>query len=267
MSVVRVSAVEYLNARPLVHGLAERPDLFDVQYDVPAKCAAALHDRTVDLGLIPSIEYQRNTDYRIVPGVAVASSGPVGSVALFTDRPATALRSIAVDASSRTAVALLRVLCAEWFDIEPTLVTLRPDLDTMLKRCDAALLIGDRALYQEHETNGLDKIDLGEEWVAMTSLPFVWAFWAGRRGGLTAEHVAALQAARDAGVAAIDEIAERFAPPGDDETDRQAVARQYLHDNVSYTLDDDGLASLKRFYEKAGDLQIIPAVHAVRFFE
>lgn len=266
MSAVRVSAVEYLNARPLVHGLDDQADLFTVRYDVPAKCASLLHERTVDLGLIPSIEVQRSPDYRIVPDIAVASTGPVASVALFTDRPATALRSIAVDASSRTAVALLRVLCAEWFDIEPTLVTLRPDLDAMLKRCDAALLIGDRALYQEHETNGLDKVDLGEEWVAMTGLPFVWAVWAGRPDVVTADHVKALTAARDAGVEALDAVADAFAPEDADEEQR-AVARTYLHDNVSFALDERGREGLKRFYKAASDLQIIPTVHPVKFFE
>ena len=119
MSPIRVSAVEYLNARPLVYGLETRADLFDLQFDVPARCATQLHDRSVDLGLIPSIEYLRDSDYRIVPGLAVASEGDVASVALFTTRPATSLRSIAVDSSSRTASALLRVLCAEWWDIDP----------------------------------------------------------------------------------------------------------------------------------------------------
>ena len=55
MSAIRVSAVEYLNARPLVHGLEARPDLFDVQFDVPSRCSAQLHEGAVDLGLIPSI--------------------------------------------------------------------------------------------------------------------------------------------------------------------------------------------------------------------
>ena len=195
MSNIRLSAVEYLNARPLVYGLDERQDLFDCRYDVRAKCAAMLHDKSVDLSLIPSIEYFGHPDYRIVPDIGVMSTGPVASVALFTDRPATALRSVAVDVSSRTAVALLRVLCAQWFDIEPTFVTLRPDLPAMLKRCDAALLIGDAALYQEHATNGLDKIDLGYEWTAMTGLPFVWSFWAGRTGCIDKNHINALRTA------------------------------------------------------------------------
>ncbi len=265
MSVIRVSAVEYLNARPLAHGLEQHADLFDVTYDLPAKCAASLHDKSVDLGLIPSIEYLRGSDYRIVPDIAVASRGAVASVALFTDRPATALRSIAVDASSRTGVALLKVLCVQWFDIEPTFVTLRPDVPAMLKRCDAALLIGDAALFQEHETNGLDKIDLGEEWEAMTGLPFIWAIWAGRPGPVDATHVQALKAARDAGCAALDEIAERFVPD-DEEHEKREIAKAYLRKNVFYKLDEQGRAGLKKFFDAAAEIQVVPSVHPLQFY-
>ena len=267
MSAITVSAVEYLNARPLVHGLDSRSDLFSLQFDVPSKCASLLQDKSVDLGLIPSIEYLRHeSDYRIVPDIAVASKGPVASVALFTDRPPTSLRSIAVDASSRTSAALLRVLCAKWFDIEPTFVTLRPDLPVMLKRCDAALLIGDAALYQDHEALGLDKIDLGEEWLAMTGLPFVWAVWAGREPAVTAEHLQALTAARDAGVGALDEIADRFAVARDDD-ESIARAREYLHKNVFYTLDEQGRAGLRKFFEAAFEIDVVPSAGQLRFFE
>jgi len=261
-----MSAVEYLNARPLVHGLDAGPDLFDCRFDVPSKCASLLHDKSVDLGLIPSIEYLRHADYRIVPDIAITSTGPVASVALFTDRPAMALRSIAVDSSSRTAVALLRVLCAKWFDIEPTFVTLRPDLPTMLKRCDAALLIGDAALYQEHELNGLDKVDLGEEWTAMTGLPFVWAYWVGLEGVVSPEHIEALRAARDSGLDCLDAIAEKWAP-SDDNGESLNIARTYLHENVAYTLDEQALAGLKKFFGAAAELQVVPSERAVRFFE
>ena len=265
MTIIRASAVEYLNARPLVEGLDQRSDLFSLRFDVPVKCASLLHDKSVDLGLIPSIEYLRHPEYRVVPDIAVVSNGSVASVALFASRPVTALRSIAVDASSRTAVALLRVLCAEWFDIEPTFVTLRPDLPTMLKRCDAALLIGDAALYQEHETNGLDKVDLGEEWTAMTNLPFVWSFWVGRVGALDVAHIEALRVARDTGAKNLDRIADQYGGSADEES--RAVARQYLHENVSYTFDDVARSGLKKFYGFAGDLRIVPSVGTVRFFE
>ena len=265
MSAIRVSAVEYLNARPLVHGLDAQSDLFTLGFDLPAKCATLLHEGATDLALMPSIEYLQRPDYRVVPGIAVASSGPVASVALLSQRPATAIRSIAVDSSSRTSVALLRILCAQWFEIEPTFVKMRPDLMPMLKRCDAALLIGDRVLFTDHETAGLEKIDLGEEWAAMTSLPFVWAFWVGRRGVVAEPHLEALQAARRRGLEALDDIAEQFAPPGEDDENVQ-IARDYLRENVQYTLDDRGLAGLKKFYDTAADIGVVPATGKVDFY-
>ena len=264
MSRIRVSAVEYLNARPLVYGLEACDDLFDVRFDIPARCAAQLHDRSVDLGLIPSVEYLQGSDYRIVPDLAVVSEGEVASVALFTTRPATSLRSIAVDSSSRTASALVRVLCAEWWGIDPKLVKLRPDLPVMLKRCDAALVIGDAALFLDYESQGLEKVDLGDEWTAMTSLPFVWAMWVGRASMVDPDHVVALQAARARGVLASDEIVARHCP---DEAEQLEIGRRYLRENVSFGLDDRALAGLKKFYEYTYDLRLVPTRTDLRFFE
>lgn len=265
MSAIRLGVVEYLNARPLVHGLDAHPELFSLRFEVPARCASLLHDRAVDLALIPTIEYLRRPDYRVVPDIAVVSEGPVASVALFTTRPTTAIRSIAIDSSSRTAVALLRILCAHWFDIEPKFVTMHPDLPAMLKRCDAALLIGDIALFTEHETVvDLDKIDLGEEWTAMTNLPFVWAFWAGRANVLQPAHLAALRTARDQGIAELDQIVDAHGPADEEQL---AVARTYLRENVQFTLTEEGRAGLRRYYTEALDLGIVPQSRALRFHD
>ena len=111
MSQVRIGAVGYLNARPLTWALDRRPDRWHVRYDVPAVCAALLHDGKVDLGLIPSIEYLQSDEYRFVPGVGIGSRGPVASVALYTRRPVEEIRHIALDTSSRTSVTLIQVLC------------------------------------------------------------------------------------------------------------------------------------------------------------
>lgn len=263
MKPVRVGAVGYLNARPLVEGLDRQPDRFAVQFDAPSRCAALLHDGAIDVGLIPSIEYLRRADYRVVPDIAIASRGPVASVALFTARPTTAIRSIALDASSRTSATLLRILCARWFDIEPKFLTLPPDLEGMLKRSDAALLIGDAALYADHDAAGLDKIDLGEEWTAMTGLPFVWAFWAGRAGVLDPDAVAALQRARDEGRSAIEAIARRYFP---DDPEKAEIGRVYLRENIQFFLDEPALRGLRRFYEEAADLRLVVESRPVRFY-
>ena len=148
---VRLGAVGYLNARPLVYGLDAVPR-FHVRYDVPSECARLLHDDAIDVGLIPSIEYLRGGPYRIVPDLAIVSRGPVASVELYSKKPIADVRSIAMDTSSRTSVALASVLCARLFMIDPALEAHGPDVSEMLERCDAALIIGDNALLLDHTT-------------------------------------------------------------------------------------------------------------------
>ena len=248
--MIRLGAVSYLNTRPLVAGLEGEADRFLLRFDVPARCAALLHANDVDVGLIPSIEYPGH-GYCIVPDVSIASEGRVASVALFTKLATASIRSIALDTSSRTSQALLRVLCAHRFGIEPALTPMAPELSAMLARCDAALVIGDNALFADHQRFGLRKIDLGEEWSAMTGLPFVYAFWAGRAGIMGAGDVLALQKARDRGIVATATIGREMYP-GDPA--RAARADRYLREEVKYGLGERELAGLARFYELAADV-------------
>ncbi|HEX2445507.1 MAG TPA: menaquinone biosynthesis protein [Vicinamibacterales bacterium] len=248
MSALKLGAVDYLNARPLVQGLDGRADRFALRFDPPSRCAALLHAGEIDLGMIPSIEYLHGNDYRVVPGVSIASFGDVASVAVFAASPVEKIRRISLDSSSRTSVALLRVLCERHFQIAPEFVTRPPDLPSMLRDADAALLIGDPALFAGPEANGLTKLDLGAAWRELTGLPFVWAFWAGRANVLSRADVHALQAARDAGVASGDAIAEKY---GEGDSARVARGRAYLRNNMKYGLGDAELAGLQRFYELA----------------
>ena len=261
---VRLGAVGYLNARPLVYGLDVSPR-FDLRYDVPSECARLLHEGAIDVGLIPSIEYLRGGPYRIAPDLAIASRGPVASVAIYTTRPIADVRSIALDTSSRTSVALVSVLCARRFRITPRLEPRGPDLADMLARADAALIIGDKALFQPAAGNGrsFEKIDLGDEWTALTGLPFVWAFWAGRAGALDGDDVAALQHARDEGVERPDELAREYlaGPP-----ERQEAGGRYLRENIKYYLGDDERAGLETFYRYAAESGLVSNAGEVRFF-
>ena len=260
---MRLGAVSYLNTGPLVYGLDEQRDRFDIRFDVPSKCAALLHAGDVDLGLIPSIEYVRGADYRIVPGVSIAADGPVASVALFSRTPAEQIRSIALDESSRTSVALLRILCARWFDISPVYRTAAPDLTSMLATSDAALIIGDNALFTDHDSLGLEKIDLAEEWLGMTGLPFVFAFWAGRPGVVDGAAVAALNEAARRGLEHPEEVAARYFPGDPDKIQRGA---RYLHENVKYALMEHEIEGLRRFYALAAELALVPAARALEFY-
>src|SRR5215471_6688801 len=263
MSRIRLGAVGYLNARPLVFGLETSPQ-FDLRFDVPSKCAELLHEGAIDVGLIPSIEYNHpitRTEYAIVPDLAIASNGPVASVAIYSRRPMDEVRSIALDTSSRTSIALVRVLCKREFNIAPRLEHRGPDLGEMLATSDAALIIGDNALVRDGG-EGVEKTDLGDVWKRMTGLPFVYAFWAGRHGSLTTHDVDVLQRARDRSLRHTEDIArEYFAST----PDRQDMGARYLRDNIKYSLGAQERAGLELFYQYAVEAGAITRAEPLRF--
>lgn len=262
MSALRLGAVSYLNTKPLVYGLDAYPDRFDVRFDVPAKCAELLHDNRVDLGLIPAIEYLRG-DYAIVPGVSIASFGDVATVAVFTQKPMDQVQTIALDLSSRTSVALTRVLCAKRWQIAPKFTPAEPDLDAMLQKADAALVIGDPAFEIDPAKHGVTKVDLGGEWKALTGLPFVYAMWVGRPDVASADDCRLLNEARDRGVANLPAIAKQIGA-GNEALEQRVLS--YLRDNLKFGLGDAEQAGLRRFHELAAEIAVVPGLKPLQFF-
>ena len=263
MTPIRLGAVHYLNVRPLVYGL-DRDPRFSLRFDAPSRCALLLAAGEIDLGMIPSIEYARAATYRIVPGLSIASDGEVGSVAMFSTKPVQQIHTVAADTSSRTSIALLQILCARRFGIDPEFRPMPPRPEEMLAACDAALLIGDAALFLDDRALGVLRIDLGTEWKAMTGLPFVWAFWAGHTGAVDADGVGRLHRARDAGVRIPDEIATAYAC-GD--AARAAVGARYLRDNMRYGLGGPERAAIDQYYREAAALGLAPAARRPIFFD
>ena len=250
---VRLGAVSYLNARPLVFGLDRRDDV-SLRFDVPSECARLLAAGEIDLGMVPSITYLDRPGDRIVPGVCIGSDGPVASVALYTSKPIADVQTIALDTSSRTSAMLTRILCARRFNISPAFVPHAPDLAAMLASADAALLIGDPALFVDHAALGATKIDLGEAWTSMTGLPFVWAVWSGPSAAVTRDTAAILNDAARQGSAALDTIADDYCV---NTPDRVPVARRYLRENLTFALDDRAVEGLRMYYREAAALGLV----------
>jgi chorismate dehydratase len=261
--VIKLGAVGYLNARPLTWALDRAPERWQIRYDYPSVCSALLRAGEVDLGLVPSIDYLQVPDYRLVPGVGIGSRGPVASVALFARTPIEAVRRIALDTSSRTSVALVKVLCHHRFHIQPEFVPHGPDLGAMTRESDAALLIGDPALEADPSALGLHKIDLGAEWTAMTGLPFIYAAWTGRAGAITSSEVRFLQEAQEEGARSPDAIAAEY---GRGDAAATARAAAYLRDNVRYGLGADEIKGLQTFLDYAADLKAAPRKRRLEFF-
>jgi len=234
-----------------------------LRFDVPSECARLLAAGEIDLGMVPSITYVDRPGDRIVPGICIGSDGPVASVALFSRRPMTEVRSIALDTSSRTSATLVRILCRRRFAITPTFIEHAPDLSAMLAVADAALLIGDAALFLDHASHGAQKFDLGDLWTEMTGLPFVWAFWAGRSDAATPAIVNVLRAAARQGTTHLDEIGAAYCA---DDPVSIPVAQRYLRENLTYDLSPRAVQGLETYYREAADLGLVAAAAEPRFF-
>lgn len=262
--MIRLGVVNYLNTRPLVYALERNliPHRFELIYDVPSACARMLAAGEVDLAIVPSIEYACSRNYRIVPGVSIASDGPVRSVLLLSRKPFDRVRSIALDTSSRTSVTLARVLMHRLHGFDGKFLDHPPDLDAMLRAADAAVLIGDISLHVERPD--LHTWDLGQVWREMTGLPFVFAVWAGRPEALEPGDVTALVEAKRIGLHHVDEIAKIFA---EDNPKPPSFYATYLTEYVRYGLGSREIVGLQTFYRYAAELRLIEREPEMRFYE
>src|ERR1043165_8244539 len=182
----RIAASSYLNTAPLIwsftHGSQrEAVELFTDT--APARCAAMLANDEVDAALVPVIEYQRIPDVAIIPDVCVGSKTAGRSVVLVTRKKnLKKVQRVALDESSRTSAALVKILFREFLGFEPQWETSAPDVKSMLARADAALIIGDPAMTISREQFRV--FDLATLWHEFTGLGFVFAMWMARRGGI-----------------------------------------------------------------------------------
>jgi chorismate dehydratase len=156
----------------------------------------------------------------------------------------------------------VRILAARRFGIDPAYLPAAPDLSAMLASADAALLIGDEALFVDHRAHGAEKIDLGAVWSEMTGLPFVWAFWAGRPDVAPPGIVALLQRAAEDGMAHTRQIAVDYCR---DMPERIPLAERYLREHLAFRLTRRALEGLETYYAEASRLGLAAAAEPLLF--
>lgn len=269
MKKLRISAISYLNTAPLMwdfeHGQAGND--FEIGYTLPSACARALREGTADIGIIPAAAYTEIPGLLVIPEVAIASRHAVRSILLVSKMPITSVRRVAIDTSSMTSVALLKILFEKWLGGGRAYVPMAPNLEDMLADCDAGLLIGDPALGVDRSS--FHTLDLAEEWIRFTGKPFVFAFWAVREAA-SAESDPALNLAkifrdsRDHGLeaASIARIAgEWSARLGLSEAD----VLSYLSESIHYQLDAGCLEGLRLFYHYGVEVGALPSAPDLRF--
>jgi chorismate dehydratase len=292
MSRLKISAISYLNTAPLMWdfehpepgaGKVADADIvadidFDISYTIPSACAEALRSGAADIGIIPAAAYTTVPDLVIIPDVAIAARHAVQSILLVSKAPldqpvdhmddqwSSRVRTVALDTSSMTSLALAKILFAKWLGGAREYKPMAPDLDQMLSACDAALLIGDPALQVDRTR--YFTLDLAEEWQARTGKSFVFAFWAIRKQALAGRNGAAIAQAfklsRDHGVFPknLENIAREWAP-------RLGLTvefiRVYLTQSIHYYLDPPGLDGLALYYSLGAEIGALPPAPQLRF--
>jgi chorismate dehydratase len=306
MRRLRISAISYLNTAPLMwdfdHG--DAGSAFDISYTLPSACARALQAGTADIGIIPAAAYTQVPGLSILPGVAIASRQPVRSILLISRVPVDKIRSVALDTSSMTSVALTKVLFEKWLGGGRTFTPMPPDLDKMLAQHDAGLVIGDPAL--QIDRSRYLTLDLAEEWIRHTGKPFVFAFWAIRQQALQ-EEASSGKHAREQDAQCGDDLrgdgpcGDGRIRPSSERSDatpldlasvfqqsrdhgleprsldhltrewaprlglKESDVRSYLTKNIYYQLDAPCLEGLQLFYRYAAEIGALPAAPELRF--
>ena len=269
MSPLRISAISYLNTAPLIwdfeHG--EAGIEFEISYTLPSGCARALESGTADIGIIPAAAYAQVPGLMVLPGVAIASRRPVRSILLVSRVPVDKIRTVALDTSSMTSVALTKILFEKWLGGGRTFTAMAPNIEEMLAHHDAGLLIGDPAL--QIDRSRYHTLDLAEEWIRHTGKPFVFAFWAVRQKALSEavpsqDLAEKFQQSRDHGLepASLESIVSEWAPRL---SISESTVHSYLTENIYYYLDAACLEGLQLFYRYAAEIGALPSVPEMRF--
>jgi chorismate dehydratase len=275
---LRISIVEYLNTAPLVWGFTEGPlaGKYDLSFAVPSLCAESLRRGQSDIGIIPAIEYQRMEGVVALPGMAIAAKREVRSLLVVAKRPIEMAKRIALDTSSRSTAALVRLLASGYWKIAPEFVDAPPEPSEMLKHADAALVIGDPALRISLKMDALSGktpvpgfetlfvYDVAHQWREMTGKPCVLAIWVGRSEAFTPEVVADFEASKRYGLDRMREISESATVKLD--LPARALER-YIVENINYDLDEENLAGLRLYFERAAAAGIIERARPLQFAE
>ena len=271
---LRVAAIGFLNPAPLMWDF-DHPPLaselarrYQVESMTPSECADRLANGTADIGLVPIAALATTPGLRVLPGCTIASKGRVRSLLLVRRamRPLEEVRSIAADIASRTTLVYARILLHKWGNPAVPFVPMAADLDAMLDRADAAIVIGDPALLAlEERANRVERTgeelvyhDLAEEWHSLMGTAFVSAVWAaGPACSSSHDEIITedLIRSRDHGLANIDALVaewDRKLPIS------EQTIRSYLTANIHYVLDEECIQGMREFFQKAAEIGALP---------
>lgn len=265
--LINLGAAPFLNMRPLIYPLEKGvvDHSFNIMYFDPFLLSENLSEGVVDVAPIPSVEFLRTDDYFILPDISISSFGKVDSVVLKSRKKITEIRSVSVDSRSKSSTALLRIVLELFLGLKPKYVRREPG-NGFLKGVDAGMLIGNAGLQARHLSAEKSPFiyDLGELWTEETSLPFVYAVMAIKKGDSnTAEGCRCLVSTKEEGVKLISEIV-------DIESRKLGLSREqcltYLEERIKYDLDGPKIEGLIKYRDLLFELNEIEKKNEIHFY-
>lgn len=246
----RISAVSYLNTKPFIYGIfrSALSDQIELTLDIPSVCAEKLADGRADLALAPVAIMPDLEQVHLLTDYCIGAKGPVRTVCLFSEVPMDAITHIYLDFHSRTSVALVQVLCREYWGITPIFIPAKTGFEQQIGGTTAGLIIGDRAFGYHRRFPFI--YDLSEAWTNWTGLPFVFAAWMSTRP-LPDHFIKQFNAALAEGIAHIPELIKILPdmPPGVD-------LEAYFQQNIIYEFAGTQHKALHQFLKYIGTEQM-----------
>lgn len=248
MKKIRFGCHNFLNSKPILIPLIEKKiDELEIIQDSPANLALMLRRGKLDFSFVPSIEYARNPDYRLVSNISISSLGTVDTVLLISKIKMEDIKRVAADNRSLSSIILLKILFMEKYNRLPFFSFAEPDYKSMLHSHDAALIIGDKTFSAEKTGNTI--YDLSNEWFMITGKPFVHAVLCVRDGiQIDGNIIKAILSSRERGLSSLEHISREAAQESGITKDK---CMDYLKNKIIYTLGEAEQEGLKEFYSLA----------------
>jgi chorismate dehydratase len=257
--------VPFLNVKPLVFpleaGLLEHD--FEVIYTPPSSLAHMLFEGKIDLGLIPVAELLRRQSYRVVSNISISSSGKVDSVILLAKSGIRDLRTIAVDARSRSSTALLRVILEVFHKLSPVYISREPN-ERFLAGVDGGMVIGNAGLKLRYfPPKGYKVFDLGEMWTYETGLPFVYAVYAVHKDAHLGNNLQVLEAAKSMGLKLVRKIAKM---ESGNMGLSEEICLRYLTERIRYDLGETEIKGIVAYSQFLSGLDEVKEIKELQIY-
>ncbi len=257
-----IGLTDILPLTPLVYGLNTQPlpEYIQIISQSLKENAKRLREGEIELALISPFEYALNKEtWHIIPGLCLTSLGKMKHVQLFFKKDLKSIQTIAVDERASGEDILLKIIMREKYEQSPDYIYMPADLDKMFERTEAALIIGNETLsyYPKYSA----RLDLNEEWLDLTGLPFVYAMWVGRELTISSQDVNFIQSSYNLGKNNLQQIAKEFALNHQEDW---SFYFKFLSNDFNYILsgrEEDGLLEFFNYAFFYGHTEFIPDLH------